>query len=195
MADALLDAVRRDREHEPADERWPSRKPQLPDPSAGRKPSQHVEDQRQQVPPDDHPGHGRNRPEEEPVRPAGVVGLRPGLGPERVRVAPRRTAVLELVADEPVVVQRLEVVPGRGLAVPRRSAREEVRARVHDGGPRRADPRYEVEEERERYEARTARSSSAKSGSSPGSYRHAPRTVQSGPTTNAERSATPRSPL
>ncbi len=64
--------------------------------------------------------------------------------------------MLELMADEPVVVQRLEVISRRGLAVAGGAPREEVRTRVQDGRPGGADPCREVEEERERYKARAA---------------------------------------
>ena len=75
-------------------------------------------------------------------------------------------AAVELVADEPEVVERLEVVAGCGLAVPGRAAGDELRARVPDGRPRRGDAGSEVERAGERYKARAAASSSSTSGTS-----------------------------
>jgi hypothetical protein len=61
--------------------------------------------------------------------------------------------VLDLVARQPEVVERLEVVARRGLAVTGSAAGEEARAGVLDGGPGRGDSRAEVERAGERYEA------------------------------------------
>ena len=74
--------------------------------------------------------------------------------------------MLDLVADEPVVVQRLQMVAGRRLAVGRRSAGEEVCAGMEDRRPRRGRTGREVERSCERYKACAARSSSSKSGTS-----------------------------
>ena len=72
----------------------------------------------------------------------------------------------KLVADEPEVVLRLQVVAGGGLARHRRRVREEVRAGVLQRGPGRDDPGTEVERADESYKARAAESSSSKSGTS-----------------------------
>ena len=72
--------------------------------------------------------------------------------------------MVELVPDEPEVVERLEVVAGRGLAVAGRAARDELRVRVPDGGPGRGDAGSEVEGAGERYVGCVAASSSSKSG-------------------------------
>lgn len=74
--------------------------------------------------------------------------------------------MLELVADEPEPVVRLQVVARRRLAVARRAAGEEVRARVQDGRPRRRDACGEVERYDEAGKAEAAASSSSKSGTS-----------------------------
>ena len=92
--------------------------------------------------------------------------MRLRLRAEGVRVPPGRATVFELVADEPVVVQGLQMVARRGFAVSRRSAREEMRAGVEDGRPRRGYPGREVERNAERYKACAARRSSSKSGNS-----------------------------
>jgi hypothetical protein len=54
------------------------------------------------------------------------------------------------------VVERLEVVAGRRLAVARSAAGHEARSRVPDSRPRRGDAGREVERAGERYEARAA---------------------------------------
>jgi hypothetical protein len=92
--------------------------------------------------------------------------LRLRLRTEGVRVPPGRATVFELVADQPVVVQRLQMVARRRFAVSGRSAGEEVRAGVKDGRPRRGCPGREVERSAERYKACAARRSSSKSGTS-----------------------------
>src|SRR6266516_2761643 len=81
-----------------------ARQAELEQPHARRETSQRVEEELQDVPPADEAEHRPERPEEDPVGPAGEVRLRFGLGAEAVRVPPRSPAVLELVADEPVVV-------------------------------------------------------------------------------------------
>ena len=166
MADALLHAVGRDRERQPAGQRRAAWLPQLAQPRACERAREHVHDELQQVPPGDEPERRTERPEDEAERPARIVRLWLGLRLERVGVAPRRTAVLQLVTDEPVVVQRLQVVSRRRFAVRGRAPGHELRARVEDGRPRRGNAGREVERGRERYKACAARSSSSKSGSS-----------------------------
>jgi hypothetical protein len=70
------------------------------------------------------------------------------------------------VADEPVVVERLQVIARRRVPVARRAAGHEVRARVLDRRPRCHHAAGEVKRGGERYEACAARSSSSKSGNS-----------------------------
>src|SRR6476659_1480904 len=166
MADALLHPVRRDRERQATRQRRPPRQIELPQPRACREAREHVEEDLQDVPAADEAEDGAERPEEDPVRPTGEVRLWLRLRTEGVRVPPRCAAVFELVADEPVVIQRLQMVARRGFAVSGRSAREEVRAGVEDGRPRRGYAGREVERSAERYKACAARRSSSKSGTS-----------------------------
>ena len=70
------------------------------------------------------------------------------------------------MADEPEVVERLQVVTRGGLTVRRRTTREEVGADVQDRRPGRRCSGCEVERGPERYKACAARSSSSKSGTS-----------------------------
>ncbi len=139
MADALVRSVRREREYEPADERGSARQPELPQPRARDRSRGDVEEQHERVPRDDGAEQRVKRPERNPERPSLQVqdGLR--FWPERIRVTPWSGTALELVPDEPPVVERLEVVAGRGLAVSRRAAGEEAGARGVDRGPRRRD--------------------------------------------------------
>ena len=59
------------------------------------------------------------------------------LRPERVRVGPRRAAVLELVPGKPERPAELEVISGRRLAVARGRPREIAAVDVLHRGPRR----------------------------------------------------------
>jgi hypothetical protein len=61
--------------------------------------------------------------------------------------------VLSLVADQPQVVERLEMVSGRSLAAAVRAAGHEVRAGVEDRRPGRGDTRDQVERDGEDYKA------------------------------------------
>ena len=74
--------------------------------------------------------------------------------------------MLELVADEPEPVVRLEVVAGGRLAGPGVAAGEEVRAGVLQRRPGRDDAGAEVERDDEGYKAGAAASSTSKSGTS-----------------------------
>src|SRR5262249_49868792 len=125
--------------------------------------------------------------------PAGEVRQRLRLGLEGVRVAPRRAEVLELVADEPEPVVRLQVVAGRGLAVAVGAAREEAAVQLEERRRGRDDAGAEEERDYECGKADAAASSSSKSGTSPVSYRHAPLTVPSASIRNAARPDTSRS--
>ena len=74
--------------------------------------------------------------------------------------------MVELVADEPKVVDGLQIVARRGLATNRFRARGEVGAEVLRRGPHRGQAGREVERAGEGYKARAAESSSSKSGTS-----------------------------
>jgi len=146
----------------------------------------------EQVPRGDGPEERAERPVDEAERPAGKDGLRFGQRLEAVRVLPGRSAVGELVPDEPEAVDGLEVVSGGWLAVPVASARHERAREGPDRRPGRKDRGDSVEEG---YESeRAAANSSSKSGTSPVSYVHDPRMMPSPSTRKALRSATPSIP-
>ena len=74
--------------------------------------------------------------------------------------------MVELVPDEPQVVDGLQIVARGRLAADRLRAGGEVRAKVLRRGPHRGQSRREVERAGEGYKARAAESSSSKSGTS-----------------------------
>jgi hypothetical protein len=127
---------------------------------------QGVQEELEDIPAADETEHRAERPVDDPVRPAGEIQLSLRLRAKAVRVTPGSTAVLELVAYEPVVVQRLQVVARRRFSVGRRAAREEVRPGVLERRPRRGCACREVQGGAERYKACAARTSSSKSGTS-----------------------------
>ena len=135
MTDTLFHAIGRDGEREPACERGSARQPELAQPRGRRQSGEAVQEELQDVPAADEPERRRQRPEEEAERPARVVGLWLRLGPERIGVPPRSAAVLELMSDEPVVIERLQVVSRRGLAVRGRTSGEEMRTSMQDRRP------------------------------------------------------------
>src|SRR6184192_2368728 len=160
MADALFDAIGRDREREPAYERGSARQPELAQPRARRQSGEAVDEDLQDVPAADETEYSPQWPEEQAEGPAGIVRLWHRFGPERIGIPPRSVAVLQLVPDEPVVVQRLQVVARRGLAVRGGASGQEVRAGVQDRGPGGCDRSRQVQRGTERYIACAARSSS-----------------------------------
>ncbi len=168
MARALLGPVRGNREREPAGERGAGPQVERPQPCEAGGARTHVGEEHECVPRQHRPEE-RQRPVQEPERPARRVQLRGQLGPERVGISPRRSAVLQLVPDEPEAVRRLKMVACRGLAVARCASGEEVRVRPLDGRP--GDERARPEEERyeEGCSARAASSSTSRSGTSEGS--------------------------
>src|SRR3989442_158728 len=133
---------------------------------ARRNPEEQVAGTWHRVPAAIEPKHGGRGPEEDREGQAGDVRRLLPLRGEGVRVPPRGAAVLELVADEPVVVQRLQVVAGGSFAVCGRAAREEVRASVQGRRPGRGRGGREIQSRAERYKACAARRSSSKSGTS-----------------------------
>ena len=134
VAAALREAVWSDLEGEPACGCCERRERQFAKPEHCEHPGAEQAQQREEVPGDDRAEEGDERPEGQPERPPRRVVLRARLGAERVRVVPRHVAVPELVAREPEVVAGLEVVAGRGLAVPGRAARHELAREVRDRG-------------------------------------------------------------
>src|SRR5207247_2809845 len=153
MAGALGHAVRRDCEGEPARERRSARKAELPQPEAGEPAGGEVGEQDEGIPGADVSQSGVERPKGHAERPPGEVDRRTRLRLKAVRVAPRRAAVPDLVAREQEVVERLEVVARRRLAVGGSGAGQEARPGVPDGRPGGGDTRREVERAGERYEA------------------------------------------
>src|SRR5204863_7864816 len=104
--------------------------------------------------------------ERQTERPAAEVDAWARLRLEGVRVEPGGPAVIELVADEPEVVDGLQVVARGGLATNRLRACGEVGAEGLRGWPHRSKGGREVERAGEGYKARAAESSSSKSGTS-----------------------------
>jgi len=166
MAHALLHPIRRDRERQASGECGAARQAQLAQPGAGGEARQAVAEELQRVPAADRAEHRSEWPEDDPERPAGEVRLRLCLRAERIGIAPGRASMLELVADEPIVVERLQMVSGRSLAVCRSTTREKVGSGVQDRRPGRRHTGGEVQRGPERYKACAARSSSSKSGTS-----------------------------
>ena len=166
MAGALRHPVRRERERQPADQCRARRQQDLSQPEVREASGREVRQQHQQVPREDRPEGGVERPERKPKRPAAEVDPRARFRLERVRVAPRRAPVVELVADEPEVVDGLQVVAARRLPRDVLGARGEPRVEMLRRRPHRSQSRREVESAGEGYKARAAESSSSKSGTS-----------------------------
>ena len=166
VAGALGHAVRRKLEDEPAYQCRAARQPELAEPEERESACREIGQQQQHVPGDDRPERGLERPERRSERPAAEVHARAALRPERVRVEPRRPAVLHLVPDQPEVVDGLQVIADRGLAVDRLGPRREVRPEVLGRRPHRREADGDVERAGESYKARAAESSSSKSGTS-----------------------------
>ena len=166
VARALRHAVGRELERQPPGERGAARQAELPQPEVREPAGGEVGQEQQHVPPGDRAEGRPERPVGQPERPAAEVHARAALGPERVRVEPGCVTVLELVADEPEVVDGLQVVAHRRLAVDHLRPRGEVRAEVLRRRPHRRQADGEVERAGERYKARAAESSSSKSGTS-----------------------------
>ena len=146
MPRRLADAVRRQGEDEPAGERRAAREAERAQPPA-REPARGDErEQHDQVVGPDVPEERAERPEGNREQPALQVRRRRGLGPERVRVRPRRCALLELMAREPEGPAELEVVSGGGLAVAGcRPGQVAAAVEMADRGPGRPQRRGGVE--------------------------------------------------
>ena len=140
----LGDAVGREREREPADERRPGREAERPQPERREAARPDVGQEHEEVPARHGAEDRLEGPEHDRERPAGEVDARLELGLEAVRVEPRRLAAGELVAGKPEVVRRLEMVAGCDAALPRDAVAEEA-VRLEDGGRGREQAGPEVE--------------------------------------------------
>src|SRR5919198_2084174 len=194
MASALDDPVGRESEGDASCERGPAREPELPEPGARDASGSDEREQDEDVPAEREAEGAPERPVDEAERQAPRVELPVRLRPERVRVAPGKATVLDVVADEPEPVRRLQVVAGSRLSVAGGAPGQEMRAEVPDCRRCGHEPGNDVEAAGERYKARAARSSSSKSGTSSLAKLQAPCTVPSEPIRKAVRSATSSMP-
>ena len=137
MAAALHEPVGRDREGQPADGGRLGGQAQAAEPGCGREAAAHAGQEQEQVPREHRAEGSLERPEGERERPSRRVQLRLGDGLEAVGVAPRRRAVLELVARKPQPVDRLKVIACRRLP----EARSRLRPRHHELGAEGRDRR------------------------------------------------------
>ncbi len=142
----LLEPVGRDLEGQATDERGAVNDVELSQPGVREQARSDERKQDEDVPADDDAERAPKRPERQAERPGGRVELRLRLGAERVRIAPRIAAVLELVARQPEAVGGLEMVAWPGLAVAALAAGEEVRVRMPERGRRRKQRRDGAEE-------------------------------------------------
>ena len=163
---ALRDQVRRQREGEPAGERPFAIQIELAQPQERQPARAHEGEEDEGIPRSHRPEQRVQRPEDDPERPAREVrsGLRLRL--EAVRVEPRRRAALELMAGEPELPDRLQVVARRHLASRRQALRQKAVVRVpqrREGG---GDAGPEVEGQDKGYKARAAAKMASRSGTS-----------------------------
>ena len=136
----LRDAIGREGESEPADERGAEREPERAQPERGEAAGADVRQQDEQVPAGDGAEQRLQRAEDGRERPAGEVHTRLDLRLEAVRVEPRRCAASQLVPRQPEVVDGLQMVAGRDPPLARRAVAEEAvgledsrRGREHAG--------------------------------------------------------------
>ena len=126
-------------------------------------------DERQEherVPGEHGPEQGEKRPEDDPERPAGEVGPRLDLGLEAVRVEPWRCATFDLVARQPQLPERLQVIARRRLPAGGQALGEEAVVGLAQRRPGRGDPGKQVDAEDERYNACAAPTIGSRSGTS-----------------------------
>ena len=192
MPRAGLDGpVRSQGEDEPADQRGADPQPQRPEPEEREPARADVAEQHERVPGEDGPEQRVQRAEDGAERPGGEVEPLLDFRLEAVRVAPRLLAPCELVSREPQLPDGLEMVArGRRAGPSVEPLGEEVRPRVAKRRPRRDDAGREEDAYDEPDNARAAESSSSRSGTSPSSKAHAPRTVPPRSIRNAVRCAT-----
>jgi hypothetical protein len=162
----LRDHVGRQRERQPARERPFAIEIELSQPqerqAAGRGEGQEDED----VPRSHRAEQRVQRPEEDPEGPTREVRSRLDLRLEAVGVEPRRRATFELMAGEPELPDRLQVVAGRHLAACRQALSQEAVIRVPERRPGRDDACPEVDGQDEGYKACAAARMASRSGTS-----------------------------
>ena len=147
MPRALRDAVRPEREREPADERRRGGQPELPQPYEANAPAATRSSSRNKFHASTVPEQRVERPVRQPERPAAEVPARGLSGWKVYGSSHGASTVLQLVSDEPEVVLGLEVVARAPPAGNRGTAREEARVRVLERRPGRDERGAEVERE------------------------------------------------
>ena len=144
MPRRLGDAVGRQREGEPADQRGAERQPERPQPERREAAGADVGQQDEEVPAGDGSEDGLQRPVHGRERPAGEVHPRLDLRLEAVGIEPRRLATRELVPRQPQVVGGLKMVAGRDSPLARRAVAEQA-VGLEDGRRGGEQPGAEVE--------------------------------------------------
>ena len=147
MPGRLGDAIRRERESEPADERRGEREPERSQPERGEPSRTDVGQEDEEIPADDGAEQGLERAEDGGERPAGEIDTWLDLGLEAVRVEPRRLAARQLVARQPEVVGGLQMVARCDPPLARSAVAEEMIC-LEDGRRGGEQPRAEVEGDR-----------------------------------------------
>ena len=140
----LRDAVRRQREREPADERRAEPEAERAQPERGEPAGADVRQEHEDVPARDRPEERLQRPVDSRERPAGEVHARLDLRLEAVRIEPGLCSARELVAGQPEGVGRLQVVARRHPSLVGRAVAEEA-VGLEDGGRGGEQPGAEVE--------------------------------------------------
>ncbi len=132
---------------EPPGERSAHPEAERAQPEEGRAAGAQVAEEDEQVPGGDGAEQSFERPEDDRERPAREVRARLGLGLEAVGVEPRLGGASELMAGEPELPDRLQVVSrGRRSRSSRQALGEEVGACLAQRGPGRDDARREEDD-------------------------------------------------
>lgn len=145
----LLEPVRGELEGQASHDRRPVADLELSEPRVREQARGDEGEQDEDVPADDDTEGAPERPEREAEGPGRRVELRFRFRTERVGIAPRIPAVLELVARQPEAVRGLEMVSGANLAVPGLAAGEEVGVRVPERRRGGQERRNRAEQRRE----------------------------------------------
>ena len=140
----LRDAVRREREREPADERRAKPEAECAQPQRGEATGADVCQQHEDVPARHRPEQRPQRPVDHRERPAGEVHARLDLRLEAVGIEPGLCTPRELVAGQPEGVGRLQVVARRHPSFVWRAVAEEA-VGLEDGGRGGKQPGAEIE--------------------------------------------------